>query len=533
MQRIRQVPRIIRPYLTTSEVMDIAEVTRRTLRHYTDKGIIAPFNGDGDDYYDRWTFDQTVDLQLIQTLRAGNVPLDDIAAYTNAGEEDLLDAAYRQSVDGIRHNRRMLKAIVHRKRQIERFAAIGQRDGYYIRYLPQRWMALVPASEGSSGLVDLDTYTERFIGLKELIEIVGWSQTFSAGTLMSLSSRFKESTGYVFLELASPPMPYVTEGMLVDGGCYHVVDDSFCDQCGASCVECARFGRHPSPDEQSLWKRAEVGGKVIDRSIITSELAESYATGMWADYTQHVVDRAPAPPTNAHRRAARNNDTSPTVRPRLMPQTVRLPLGVTACVLPAGMYLCRQNDYVDRDDTMQRLLGALSVVPQRTITREDEIRIAKAANAYEQQHRPDQQREPGPFMEPFAVPRDHGDPTLFDFVQPLEDRDLPKLTLPVGMALAPEDGCVILHTDVPAARAHGKARQELQVLIDAQNVSPPPRSLSASRASRRRGLPRRTYAVSPSSSSIVAAGRRVLRTGFSTSSSSSNSSVLLWMSNLR
>lgn len=180
------------------------------------------------------------------------------------------------------------------------------------------------------------------------------------------------------------------------------------------------------------------------------------------------------PPTNAHRRAPRNNDTSPTVRPRLMPQTVRLPLGVTACVLPAGMYLCRQNDYVDRDDTMQRLLGALSVVPQRTITREDEIRIAKAANAYEQQHRPDQQREPGPFMEPFAVPRDHGDPTLFDFVQPLEDRDLPKLTLPVGMALAPEDGCVILHTDVPAARAHGKARQELQVLIDAQNVSTPP-----------------------------------------------------------
>lgn len=457
--------------------MDIAEVTRRTLRHYADKNIIEPLGSFDNEHYDRWTFGQTVELQLIQALKAGNVPLDAIADYTSTGGDELLDAAYQQSVEGIRSNRRMLKAIVHRKRQIKSFSSVGTKDGYYLRYLPQRWMAIAPASEKTSSLVDLDTYTQRFIGLKNVVEVVGWSHTFSSGTVMSFSKEFDNPTGYVFEELASPPMPYVTDGMLVDGGCYHIVDESFCDQCGASCVECARFGRTPTPEEQSLWKRASLSGRVIDRTVLAHEMTESYAAGMWSEYTQHLVDGKPAPPTSAaHGRGRHRGDNKelPSVLPRLMPQTVRLPLGVTACVLPAGMYLCRQNDYADRDDTLQRMLGALSVIPQREITRADEVSYAEAERSAEVEKQHGSPRNPGPFMEPFAAPRDHGDPDLFGYVQELRDRDLTQLTVPVNAALAPEDGFVMVHTDVPEARARSNARQELQVLVDARKVTTPP-----------------------------------------------------------
>ena len=76
--------------------------------------------------------------------------------------------------------------------------------------------------------------------------------------------------------------------------------------------------------------------------------------------------------------------------------------------------------------------------------------------------------KPEPFVEPFAAPRDKGDPAMFGWFYPLDDAVLQDLKLPVDMALAPEDGFCLVHADIPLHNNSDQtARQELQVLVDA------------------------------------------------------------------
>lgn len=449
MPRKRQVPRVIRPYLTTSEVLNLSETSRKVLRSCVDAGIVVPRRSVDDARYDQYTFAQTQDLRLVQALRRSDTPMQDIARLS-CEEGQLLDAAYLGSAAGIRNNRRMLKSIVHLRRQIKRFAPVGKRNGYYLRYLPERWFALLPTAQNLPELLDADIFTNRLIALKSVVDVVGWSQSMTSSVIVSYAADDTSSTTYVGIELASPPVPFITEGRAVDGGCYRAVDESFCPCDPASCPECARFGRTPTDAETALWKTISITGQTIDRTVMADSLKEPYDQGVWSNCTQTRPLRSPS-----------------AVRPQLMPHEVRLPMGTTACTLPAGVYLCRQNDYPQRNMALQRMLGVIETIPHGAPRNQalERALTADVGRAHEAQR---DKAHPGPFVEPFAAPRDKSNPAMFGWFLPLEDSDLRELRLPLDMALPPEDGFCLVHGDIPAPSAlECDERQELQVLIDA------------------------------------------------------------------
>ncbi len=71
----------------------------------------------------------------------------------------------------------------------------------------------------------------------------------------------------------------------------------------------------------------------------------------------------------------------------------------------------------------------------------------------------------GPFIEPFAAPRDFGDPNLFGFVKSIDQKDLSKLRLLIDTALPPENGFVVVQESFPHPSHSGKSRSEFQALI--------------------------------------------------------------------
>ncbi len=516
-QRKRRVPHVIRPYLTTKEVLELSDMSRKVLRSCVSEDVVTPRRDSTDSHYDQYTFAQLQDLSLVQAMRQSDVSMSDIAKLVNSPDDSLVKEAYLQTATAIRRNRRMLKSIVHFRRRIARFEPAGVRDGYYLRYLPERWMALLPAAVDLGGLIDADTFTSSLIALKDVVDVVGWSRSMVPAELTSYTADEAHSTSYVCIELASPPMPFITEGRIVDGGCYRVIDEECCSCDGESCAECARFGRVPTEEELSLWKHIAITGQTINRTVLMSEMVEPYATGMWSECTQAACgqkehcdgrdktacsklagDRAgnaagnhpDNPASNGHDNhmgskvgncagdahaverpihKSHGEGAPPhlaTVRPRLMPHEVRLPLGVTGCVLPAGVYLCRQNSYQQRDAAHQRMLGTIETIPHIPLTRERELELARTSHVDGRRHPDD--RRPGPFVEPFAAPRDRGDPTMFGWFYPLDDAALRNLKLPVDMALAPEDGFCLVQADIPLRNNSSQtARQELQVLVDA------------------------------------------------------------------
>ena len=488
--------------LSTREAMGFSGITRSALRYYIDKGVVVPLAANAIDEDKRklqeWDRSQTETLQLAHSLSMNGTTLAQVAGVATEGFEGLLDSAYLEAANAMRRNRRLIKAIVNQKRQSERFRAAGAVKDFYIRYLPQRWLSLIPVSEGHVAAVDRNAYIEKALALKEVVEVVGWSRALSPEVVHSVSANEETETRFAAYELASPPMPMVTEGFVVDGGCYRGVNGSGNLRCdGLRCQECARFGRSPSSKEESSWKRAELTGKVLDRTVLADEVAEPYPVGIWHPYTDELLrKRRAAGSADDGRRGADDGQrgaddgagkagsadaganggggeapgngyrkTLPAGRPRLMPQENRLPLGVTACELPAGFYLCRQGTYRNEEAMLQRLVGALSAIPQRPMSAEDEVRIASETARRSEEASP--KRQPGPFIEPFASPRDFGDPTMFGFAKPILQSDFSKLVLPTATAFPPEDGYLIIQANIPTDAQSADAQFEFQVLLDA------------------------------------------------------------------
>lgn len=472
-------------------------LSREVFRTYERKGVIAPAAKDETGYYKFFTLDDMQTLSLAETMREGGMTYDEIAEAMALGGDNAVDQAYRQAADEIRRVRRRLKAIVNLERKIADYRPIQSMGAsWYVRYLPQRWMAVMPLAGRDPAMVDHVAGVRGYRQLRGVVETVGWSLTESFGTMLSMQAAGAEASRYAFIELASPPMPVVTGSRVVDGGCYHVIDPERCNPgCdGSRCFECARFGREPlaskkmGVDEPREWREAaEAAPWQWDRTLMAQEAlagAEEADAGPWAEYLNGLraaagmeagaeaagdgrregCGRGGRPGQRGGRQGGQHK---PLARPQRMPHEVRLPLGVSACVLPAGMYLCKRFDAGDWDAAAGKVLNRVSRLAR--CSAEDAVPRSGSEHGEGFPGGGWGQRghEAGPFIEPFAAPRSFGDPSLAGWHRKIAAADFKMLRLPERCALPPEDGFVVVAANEPLPLGRKSVRQELQVLVDA------------------------------------------------------------------
>ena len=450
--------------MSTAEVETLTGISRFRLTSFIRSGIVSPSRASSSPQSEmRWTNDQIWLASKVPALLEGGFTLKEIAALAEDGN-DVIEARLRDCyMQKMREGRRGLKDILCRERETCDVRRIDCANREYLRYLPQRYLALAPMP-GSSGF-DPKARSARLIELLNAAKAIGWSLADSNGFLSSVSSDGSSATVYTFSTLTSAPMPSFSGIRMVDGGCYFAVDRKRgapgCD--GASCTECTRFGREPSQADLFEWQgRADAEPGLWDRTIMMDDLAEPYPSGIWSEYTKARLDGGDPFEDGSGR--------SPTVRPRLMPHEVKLPLGITACVIPAGVFLCRQCDGGSQDLAFERMLGQASIMSQRPFTLEDEL--AASANALERTKVTE--ITSGPVPDPFSIPHITGDPKLKGWWREVTNVELQRLCVPTGMALAPEDGYCVMCSTLPGVDRNDPTRYEMQLLVDASDIDPPP-----------------------------------------------------------
>lgn len=462
--------------MSTADVEALTGISRFRLTAYIKSGIVTPVRASSSPQSEmRWTNDQMWMASKVPALLEGGLTLKEIAALANEGS-DAVEAQLRiRYMQKMRDGRRGLKDILYRSSEAEDIRTIGVVDGEYLRYIPQRYLALAPMTVNAS--LDNASRATRLVELLKTVQTLGWSSGDATGFLSSVSSDGTKSTLYGFASLTSPPMPSFSGLRAIDGGCYYVADRKGgapgCD--GSSCGECSRFGREPSQSDLFEWQgRRDSEPGLWDRTVMVGDLREPYPSGIWSEYTKAHLGKG---------EGADSMDKSSTVRPRLMPHEVKLPLGVTACVIPAGFFLCRQCDGGSQDRAFERMLGQASIMPQREFTIEDELKASKTGEASTKRG----EIETGPVPDPFAVPHITGDPELKGWWCKVTNAEMQKLSVPTGMALSPEDGYCVMCSTLPAADRNDPTRYEMQLLVDASRIDPPT-DLSKYRYSSRSGF---------------------------------------------
>ena len=454
--------------LTTAEVERLTGITRWQLDTYMKKGIVTPLRAGASPLSDkRWTVQQVWQLWHVPTLLQQSFRLEDITALADQGTEATDVAMRPQYAHGIRAKRRALNNTIYRAQEAADHARIGAMGGDYLRHVPQRWLALAPAAGAAPGSAE---GMAPLAGLLTVAHTAGWSITESVGALASLSAAGETGGLYAYVALATAPMPTPLLTDQPDSGCYRVFDPGGelpgCD--GTRCEECARFGTEPSEGLRLTWREAEKGLDCQARTVMADALAEPYPTGTWAQYTACHLDMRRHERLRSHSTWPYQPNDCLTVRPRLMPHEVALPLGVTACELPAGAYLCHQCEQGDLARTYQYMLGKVSALARREFTEADEL---AAHRELLRLHRKELGGEDG--TGPFAPLCTIKDPRPPQWHRPLGHGDLKQLTVPTRMALGGDDGCCIVCASLPTADRNEPARYEVQVLVNAGELAPP------------------------------------------------------------
>lgn len=491
----RRAPEIS-PYLTERDIMRITGLSRTTLRNYERKGIIVPGTTDETGYYKYFTLDDLQVIRLAETMRKAGMANDDIAAVIAEGEEALIIAAYRQAADEIRQTRRRLKAIVHLDRKLGDYRAVSEfGDSWYLRYLPQRWMALLPVKGNRFAMLQHPENIRMYGKLTGVIDAVGWASTMSFGQVINISGE-GTAARFVATELTSPPMPGITGSRIVDGGCYRIEGLNDCNpNCiTPHCFECARFGGRPVEDksldvhELREWRDAEQDEGLWDTTLTVdnyivqlnaSQGGEPLTASVWDDYVrEHYGDRINAQAGDGHGRAPATSgpragrgpgDTQEQcLRPARMPHELRLPLGATACMFPAGVYLCKQYPSSTWEGALKEVTEfAQGLAPQKGVTEAEKRRAQAEVSEFEHPR-----RDMGPFIEPFAASRAAGDPRLAGWYRKLSPQDLGAISLPVDAALTSQNGFCVVSSNEPLPIKRDEVRLELQVLVNAEALLP-------------------------------------------------------------
>ena len=477
----RRKAKNIDPFVSTSEFLEMSSVTQMTLRTYEKQGLIEPAYRSEPDMYKYYNLDQIPLARIVDAMRSSGASLPEIQEASKLSKPDFLKSAYYAQASALRRDRRMMKSIVHTQRRLDDVlkAAESSGGGYYLRYLPLRWMAIIPLAPHEAKFATSRLFIERFQDLMRVVQVVGWSRTMTFGTLISTSIDSREASRYAYIELASPPMPVTTGSMVVDGGCYHCIDESFnAGECNsASCDACSRFGRRPTKEELARWDAFD-DESAFSRVYMAEDIEEPIAGGTWEGYERLVLAARSNPSIDVNARA---NDTEavagapmgegpeddePAPIPVRMPCSVRLPMGVSACALPAGVHLCKRIPFSD-EAAKQDFIDTASMLGVSPRTPQE---VARSCGSAADSEWP-VPRGKGPFMEPFAVPRSHGSMELAGWSAPVSAADFSRISLVSPAGLGTEDGFCMTSSNIPMSYDED-VLQEYHVLVDPGDFLP-------------------------------------------------------------
>lgn len=474
------------PLMNGAAFCDIAGISDVQLRYYRENGVLTSADAVEPSQPLRYTMDQVAIGHLVDALRHNDMSVPDIAAAIASGEEALIDSTRLQCAQEMRSMRRRLKAVTNLERSHRDFRAADGKRGLYVRYFPARWLALIPVAGGTVDIPAADQLVEAQRLLRAIVSTVGWSEALAYGVLLSVSADMASASRYAFVELASPPMPAITGARVIDGGCYSDVaaPDQRLSCHGKRCTLCARFGRHPQPGERQAWR-------TLDRrepwrrngTVMIGDLDSPYPDGTWHRFTEEALQEAlhgegeSAEQGRARSAGAAREDhpfgdggprgeaRRPASVPRKMPHVTPLPLGVTACELPAAHYLCRRFA-AEPDESFAHSTDQTLSALKATLGQLDMTRIAP--NATCPAFAKDAGRVPadaGPYVEPFAMPRAVSDPAFAGSCATVSRKDLEGIRLPYGAALWPETGFCILEAVQPLATRPAPLVREFQVQV--------------------------------------------------------------------
>ncbi len=479
--RKRRKAKNIDPFVSTSDFLEMSGVTQMTLRTYEKQGLIAPAYRSEPDMCKYYNLDQIPLAHIVDAMRASGVSLPEIQAASKLSKPDFLESAYYAQASALRRDRRVMKSIVHAQRRLDDVlkAAGNSNGGYYLRYLPLRWMAIIPLTPHEAKFAPSRLFIERFQDLMRVVQVVGWSGTMMFGTLISTSIDSREASRYAYIELASPPMPVITGSMVVDGGCYHCIDESFnFEECsGVSCDACSRFGRRPTKEELARWDAFD-DESAFSKVYMAEDIEEPVAGGTWEGYERLVLAARSDSSIDVSARANGTETVAgapmgegpeegePAPIPVRMPCSVRLPMGVSACTLPAGVYLCKRIPFSD-ERAKQDFIDTASRLGVSPRTPREIARLCGGAGDSEWSVTPDK----GPFVEPFAVPRSHGSMELAGWSAPVSAADFSRISLVSPAGLGMEDGFCITSSNIPMSYDE-EVLQEYHVLVDPGDFLP-------------------------------------------------------------
>lgn len=474
-------------YLSTAELLEIAGITRKALRVYERDGACAPAVTKSD-YYKYWTLEQADEIRQISDLSQSGLSVKEIIAAARAPESSLLELSYIDAVSQQRKDRRRIKSLwLQRISSEARRALLEVGDSWYLRYLPQRWLALVPVWPHAPELVLPGQFIEAYRRLSEVSQVVGWSASPLTGQLASIDES-GAGTSYIYLQLANAPMPVPIGRRPADSGCYisasGEVNSPLCS--ARHCAECALFGCVPSEKALKHWAKAErdaaaAGYDLHDRTVMVDELAEPYLSGAWSVYTKHKL--------GTDSEAARLGVHGTTLRPRLMPHETALPCGVTACVLPQGFYLCKTCPSTSAAKEFDKARGVLEQLDTEEITEEHELETVRDALrkhetspvaaaeriGYGFDHDETDADIPlqrGFSREPLAAMLSEHEPKLRSWLHLMRERDFSEVKLKTGTALAPENGYLIVTNRLKPTMPNAHGMFEIQALVNAGRLGP-------------------------------------------------------------
>ncbi len=445
-------------YISTSDVERIGNTTRSKLKEFVKKGVLDPFGlSSAKNSNKYWTLSQARIASDISSLKLDGVTLNDMAKLMSEGHGTLCEKVAVSSIVEMRQARRVAKAALRNLRVLQDTAHLVGISNYYLRYIPQRFLAITPISEKAE-LPGGKEHHHVFVNLTRVAMAAGWCHTGIAGYIESFMEDMTSSTIYAYIELAAMPQPKPTPDTDLDSGCYHAFSGCRLDECVGSCETCLRAGVDPSPEDRFVWDSWNRTVTNHDRIVRLSDLEQPYRTGAWSSFTRTSCDDTDGCHLDIGDMCS--------VLPRIMPQEVLLPFDTTACVIPPAIFLCCQFDEESYPSASERIATFTNLLERKRIDPEQETQLHDRLMAA--MSPPLEKIEAGP--DGVGQPLEIGFETMKGWSREISSGDLLQLTLPVGTAIAPEDGYCVICTELPPRMTNDEPRYEAQIIMYAPEL---------------------------------------------------------------
>ena len=458
-------------YLSTGEVENFIGTTRRKLTECTNKGVVEPFAASERPNADRrWTLAQTYAVSHLSEFRSKGISFEQVAELTQESHAAFCGQLEELHLQTLRSTRRQARGLSRYRQEQDETAGVLGREGFYLRYIPQRWIATAPALMDN----EMPGGSDHMRLLSQCIcvaEVAGWAPTGLTGSVASFTADWVADSVSAYTEIAACPQPTPQAGADLDSGCYQVFSDTPLDvPCDHDCGSCLRFGREPTDYERFSWTaRGRTSPDLHERVRTPDDIEAPYASGPWAAYTAAKCGADEAAETaGTGTPDPATADELCGVVPRLMPQELRLPYGVTAALIPAGVYLCCQHDERNQTHAFERVVGLAAALPQKEPD-EDEERDAQRelVDVMEESLGASRSSAKNP-----QIRLSVGDPQAMGWNAPLEVKDFASTTLLAGLAPITAGGTCVLCEELPPLKTSDAPRFETQVLVSSPKLSP-------------------------------------------------------------